>query len=340
MHSPATIACFGLAFVAVSLYALYQWLLPKPLPGIPYNIEATKSLFGDAPAMSREISIIKEFSKWLANQVEKQGSPVFQVFVRPFSKPWILVADSEEARDILMRRPEFDKPQFLIDGMQVLGDFNARYKTNNAFRDKRHLRQDLMTPSFLHNIIGPFIHYEGLKLVKLFEAKMDLVNGRPFSVRSDFYHAALDVMAHYAFGKNLTDSGIDPQLEIISKMELSEIPEGNIDDPVDLPEAAINPFFVAIHDLSVVVEETTLSWTPKLSFWWWRHQAWYRKIIIQKDQVVSQQVGKAIDNFNAGEVKTALEHILMRENAVAKKQGREPQFTSRSIADEVSLNLC
>ena len=68
--------CLALAFVAVGLYAFYQWLLPKPLPGIAYNPEATKSLFGDAPDMIREISVTGEFGMWMANQVEKMRSSV------------------------------------------------------------------------------------------------------------------------------------------------------------------------------------------------------------------------------------------------------------------------
>lgn len=36
------------------LYVLYQIILPKPIPGIPYNKHAAKSLFGDIPEIRRE----------------------------------------------------------------------------------------------------------------------------------------------------------------------------------------------------------------------------------------------------------------------------------------------
>lgn len=37
--------------IATWLYLCYRWALPRPLPGIPYNKEATKSIFGDMGPM-------------------------------------------------------------------------------------------------------------------------------------------------------------------------------------------------------------------------------------------------------------------------------------------------
>ena len=330
--------CLAVAFVVMGLYALYQWLLPKPLPGIAYNPEATKSLFGDAPDMIREITVTGEFSVWMAKQVEKMRSPVCQIFVRPFSKPWVLVADFRESQDILMRRTEFDKPTFLSDGMEALGDFHARYKTNGAFKARRQLKQDLMTPSFLNNFMGPFMHSKGLELVKLFETKMNLAKGRPFSVITDFDYVALDVMLNYAFGGNMVDSALGPQVNLVTQLDSSEIPDGHPDEPVTFPKAPISAFLEAVQDAPEVLEKTTISWTPRLSHWWWKQQSWYKKIFSQKSRCVPPQIMKALENYRAGEVKSALEHILRREQVTAEKQGREPQFDSQSMVDEVRSN--
>ncbi|KAJ4347463.1 hypothetical protein N0V85_009763, partial [Neurospora sp. IMI 360204] len=93
----------------IGLYSLYQWLLPKPIPGIAYNSQAAKSLLGDAPAMVKEVSATGEFRVWCAKQMKQMNSPLCQIFIRPFSKPWVLLADFREAKDILTRRKEFDK---------------------------------------------------------------------------------------------------------------------------------------------------------------------------------------------------------------------------------------
>ena len=249
-----------------------------------------------------------------------------------------MVADFRESQDILMRRTEFDKPTFLGDGLQALGDFHARYKTNSAFKARRQLKQDLMTPSFLNNFMGPFMHSKGLELVKLLETKMYLAKGKPFSVISDFDYAALDVMLNYAFGGNMVDSALGPQVNLITQLDSFEIPDGDPDEPVTFPKAPTSHFLEAVHDAPEVIEKTIIAWTPRLSHWWWKQQSWYKKIFSQKSQCVPPQITKALENYQAGEVKSALEHSLRQEQVTAEKQGREPQFDSHTMVDEVRSN--
>lgn len=328
----------ALAFLVIALHLLYQYLLPKPLSGIAYNAEATLSLRGDEPALARYLPANGEFSSWLGEQCLKLASPVCQVFIQPFKKPWILVADFHEAQDILMRRTEFEKPQFLIDGLQALGDFHARRKTSDdVFRARRQLRQDFMAPKFLNNYIGPFAHSKGLELVKLFEIKTILANGRPFRVREDFARAVLDVMLHHAFGKDYNESTLDPQLELLSKVVPSSISEGHIDEPVTFDEAPRSFLFQLVHETAEIMEKRTISATPQLSFWWWSRQTWYKKIVSERNRAMLGQLRKAADNLQSGNVKSGLDHMMMREHSASEKRGRQPRLITQSMADEVSL---
>lgn len=331
----ALAAPFVFTFVSAALYLLYKWLLPRPLPGIPYNAGAVKSLWGDQPALARYLSTGGEFSSWLGEQCLQMGSPVCQVFVQPFKLPWILVADFHEAQDILMRRTEFDKPQFLIDALQGLGDFHARYKMGDAFKARRQLRQDLMAPKFLNSYIGPFLHSKSLDLIKLFEVKTNLANGRPFSVREDFTRTVLDVMLHHTFGEDYNESALEPQLELLHHMTPSSMPEGRVDEPVRFAEAPRSFFIELLHETAEVLERTTVSPTPRLSFWWWSKQTWYKKIVSEKNRVLMEQLRKAADNLKAGTIRSALDHMMMREQGAAEKHGREPQLFSQGMADEV-----
>ena len=295
----------ALTLAAIALYTLHQWLLPNPLPGIAYNDKAAKSLFGDAPDMLRYISITGEFGVWCAEQVRKMNSPVCQVFVRPFSKPWIFLADFREARDILTMRKDFDKSTFVIDGMGCLGHFHAAFKTTKAFKANRQLLQDLMTPSYLNN--GPVMHAKGLEVVDLFEKKMRLANGRPFNVKGDFDWASLDVVVHFAFGRNIASTAIGPQLEFYSQLNPSQIQLGDPDEPVSLPEAPVDEFLVTVHEAPHVVEKTIVSWIPRLSLWWWKKMSWYKKIFSSKHRTVSEQISKAMSNYRAGEIRSGSE---------------------------------
>ncbi|KAG5762394.1 hypothetical protein H9Q72_009494 [Fusarium xylarioides] len=318
---------------------LYKWLLPKPLPGIPYNEAAIKNLFGDAPDMARVIKETGEFNGWMTKQVEKLKSPICQVFVRPFSKPWILLADFREAEDILMRRSEFDKPTFLSQGMLCLGDFSARFKTNQQFKTRRHLKHDLMTPTFLNTFVGPFVQEEGLALVRLLEIKSNLAKGRPFRLNTDYENVALDIVTRYEFGDSVSISALKPPLEHLKQLDPSSIPEGHIDEPVSFPEVELDPFFVAVGQAPHVLEKTTNSWTPTLSHWWWKHQGWYKKIFSQKTKLMQTQIRNAVENYHKGQVHSALEHVVMREAALAKKQDREPQFDADWLIDEAFGDL-
>ena len=120
-------------FLAISLYSLYMWLLPKPIPGIPYNRETGNRALGDAMDMLREVSVTSEFNLWCARQVDKLNSPICQVFVNPFSNPWALLADFAESQDIMLRRKDFDRSSFISGGMAPLGDFQSTLATDDSW---------------------------------------------------------------------------------------------------------------------------------------------------------------------------------------------------------------
>ncbi|KAI9149939.1 Cytochrome P470 monooxygenase [Paramyrothecium foliicola] len=119
-----------LVLIAAGFYSLYIWLLPKPIPGIPHNPYVTKRLLGDITDMVRTVTATKEVMRWLADQSQQLDALVCQVFVQPFSKSWVLLADYREARDMLLRRgKDFDRSTFTGELMAPAGHFHIRYKT-------------------------------------------------------------------------------------------------------------------------------------------------------------------------------------------------------------------
>jgi hypothetical protein len=325
----------ALLTIPFALYWLYQWLLPKPVPGIAYNPEATKSLLGDIPSMIKEVSVTGEFRVWCAKQVKRMNSPICQVFIRPFGKPWILLADYRESKDILMRRKEFDKSSFLSDGMACVGEFHGIYKTGDKFKSNRQLIQDLMTTTFLDGHVGPAVYNKGLELLRLFEMKMRLANGRPFSVKKDFEYASLDVMLEFAFGKNWEHTALGKEVEVIGGLSASDIELGGLDQPVTFPVPEVEGFLKSVYEVPEIVEKTINAIMPKLQTWWWSKQSWYKKIFDDKERAMKEQVAIGVKNFLAGHVETGVEHMLMREAARAEKEGRTPDFDSKVFRDEV-----
>lgn len=94
--SPATAALTGAIFLATHLF--YKWLLPKPIPGIPYNPNATKSIFGDVTPMLEHLKTSQEFQAWLVKQHQNLNSPIVQVFLNLFSKPVVMISDARESQ--------------------------------------------------------------------------------------------------------------------------------------------------------------------------------------------------------------------------------------------------
>ena len=62
--------------VLTTLYGLYRRAFPKLLPGIPYDVQAAKSLTGDVKTLRNDPDGL---AKWCSKHLSKLGSPVCQV---------------------------------------------------------------------------------------------------------------------------------------------------------------------------------------------------------------------------------------------------------------------
>ena len=156
------------AALAVGLFLLlmgYRWLLPNPIPGISYNHDAARNLFGDLPAWNDYTKKTGERLSWLPLQSKKLNSPIIQIFVNPFNKPWVIITDFRESQDILLRRTkEFDRSDLLGNLFKGVGpDHHISMKTTNPqFKVHRKLIQHLMTPAFLNQVCPANLSHCGI----------------------------------------------------------------------------------------------------------------------------------------------------------------------------------
>lgn len=151
--SPGTVA---ITFAVLALvYLTYRSALPRPLPGIPYDEKAAKSLFGNLPDIISHIKSTGTLFPWLAAQNARHNSPLFQFWQKPFAKPLIILTDFQEMQDILLRRTkEFDRSQIFIDVFRGgAPDHHIAMRTADPrFKGNKELIRDLMSPSFLHAV--------------------------------------------------------------------------------------------------------------------------------------------------------------------------------------------
>ncbi|KAK7985576.1 cytochrome P450 [Apiospora saccharicola] len=325
-------------FVVIgACYGLYLWLLPKPIPGIPFNPEAARSLLGDLPSMLEDVKATGEIYVWCCKQLSKMKSPIGQVFVTPFGRPWVLLADLSETKEILAhRRGEWDKSHYLSDGLASLDNFHGRFVTGPKFRANRQLTRELTSTRFFRDHAGPAAFRAGLELTRLLEAKAQLAQGRPFCAKQEMARALL---------RENWPMALTPQIELVQSMIKSEGDTPDIrlgpleDQPVLFPKARSGELTDAICETLNIVEMTFNAIMPKLQHWLWSKRAWYKRLSEIKRRCFREQVATALRNMQSGHVVTGAEHMLKQEEGLARKEGREPDFDRQNIRDEMFGNM-
>lgn len=149
--------------ISIVAYAFYIYLLPKPLPGIPYDKAATRSILGSLPSMeSFRKTHHSNLIPWFSHEASRHNSPICQFWLGPFAKPDIILNDAREAQDILVRRAkEFGRSERVADIMQnVSPEFHVALLTEDPrYKRNKALVKDLMSPSFLEHVRLSFFSF-------------------------------------------------------------------------------------------------------------------------------------------------------------------------------------
>jgi hypothetical protein len=336
---PQTLALFIVCGV-VSLVLCYRWALPKPIPDIPYNKEALKSIFGDASSMVEATKKTQEMFAWMMEQNVKQDSPIVQLFIRPCSKPWVVITDFREAQDIMVRRTkEFDRSKFFRD---VSGAISPKshfcMPTNSDFRQHRKWLQGTMGIGFLHDTASPHIYEAGLDLLQLWEQKARLAKGHPFTAADDLYRTAMDAVWAILFGADTDNSTTKAQLKLYSSIKSIDI-ENDLNSPVELPLAPYPAAVQSVLTLTESVETSIKSPVPILAHWVLRQTSKMKKAYKEKDKFIGDEINKAVkralNKDGDNNITCAIDDFVRREMLLAEKEKRKPETQGQGMSDEV-----
>ncbi|KAK9775611.1 putative Cytochrome P450 [Seiridium cardinale] len=241
--------------VLLVLYLAYRAILPKPLAGIPCNVEAPKKILGDVPEMMGYVMRTKRIFCWLTSLTARHDSPIVQVFIKPMALPWVVVTDPLESQDILLRRTkEFDRSGFfgeLIGG--ILPEQHIQFlSTDDRFKKNRNLINHLIAPTFITQVSAPEVYKSVCTLIKVWKLKCGMAEGP----------AILGAPRHHTF----------PTMWMIQFL----FPNG------DIPEV-----FGAVLTLANSVTDTQLSPAPVLTSWVLRKFPYMKKATAIKDNGTS-----------------------------------------------------
>ncbi|KAK7724444.1 hypothetical protein SLS63_008701 [Diaporthe eres] len=346
-HTTLGIIVVILTISIVCLAVLYRLALPKPFLGIPYNAPSARNILGDVPAMLKHISHEGgTFISYLTSTLERLDAPMVQVFIGPFRRPLLILADFREAQHIMTRRAdEFDRSTSSGDLVRGLApQHHIHLKTTPVWRAQRRLLQDLMTPSFLHHVAGPAIYKNAMALVDLWAAKEAVADGRAWAASGDIDHVSLDAVMAFTFGEKFgnSHSATAPALEAIRAMDSIDFgvlqafggPEGPAKFPVSEADEVINSTL----ELVDTVQDVQGSPFPDLSWKWVNMKPRIRRATKIKQQYITDELRDAIGRLDgSGEesVKSAVDYMVYREKALAEKEGRQPDYFSRIMLDEI-----
>lgn len=344
--------------IIIILYLVYLAALPKPIPGIPYRRDAARHIFGDIPAILRTTANSDlTHVQWIQQQLQELNSPIIQIFLGPFSRPVIVVADFRETQDVLMRRKEWDRSDVLGDLFWgLIPDHHSQYKTDNVWKARRRLLQDLMSPPFLHNVAAPALYDSALTLISLWDQKATIAGKRPFSASEDIYRVTLDAVHAFAFGGDFQHNATRPQSDILATLNaqgglelLGPNNTDNHDEPVQFPNAKCDDIVDATFALAEAVE--TVQGTPSMRLTWKLMQlnSRYRWATKTRDACILEELQRAVKHLgfqdrqdkkdasdSTSRIRSAVDHMIQREEKLANKDGRQPEYFSPTMITEVS----
>lgn len=339
----ATMITFGAVLLA--LYGLYRWLLPKPLTGIPYNPDSTKRLFGDIPSLVKEVSSTGDMAGWIHKQAERSRSPVSQIFLKPLGRPTLLVSDFREAQDVLLHRSkEFDRSGFTKELFYgVGGNHHITMRTGPEWKGRRRLLQDLMSPGFLNNVAAPSIYASSLNVLRLWELKANLAEGRPFPASKDISCAALDAVLAFALGGDFGENATRAQIQLLQGLPAEELrgKASSADDPVEFPTAPMGEAISGMLTLTGSVERVRSAASMKAKWWFIVREKAFQAAQKAKEDCLHEELDKAvrarIQHQQKGDawVRSAVDHMVEREAHISEKEGRRADYHSAAMVAEV-----
>ncbi|TQN69575.1 Cytochrome P450 monooxygenase TRI13 [Colletotrichum shisoi] len=325
------------------LYYIYLKGFPKPFAGIPYNQSAAYKFMGDLSEIQHARTHGEGFTAWMRDLASRHNSPLVQVFLGPFSAPALVLFDYRESYDIVARRTkEFDRCKRDADTMAtVLPEHHiSMISADPRFKGNKELVKDLMTPWFLNETYAPEIHRNAISLVELWSLKAKWALDHPFDAHRDLQNAALDIIMAAALGQADGSSVLWQHIIQEAGHRPVTVPS-NPSEPVIFRNLGLPPEYQATVDITHFMGRVFNSPFPTQQAWLLKKITKVGDVFAAKDQFIKSQIQKAVSRLDGnrsakGKVaKSALDYMVLREVAAAKKAGRKPMLDSKRTEDEL-----
>ncbi|KAK7948805.1 cytochrome P450 [Apiospora aurea] len=289
----------------VLVFTARRRLYPKPFPGIPYNKVSANRIAGDLPELIPVIKATNEYS-----------TSMFAISTQRLRLP--LAQDPREIEDILVRRGrEFDRAPMSIKTLKNFFPYSFMGKYNTPeVKEQKRIWADAFGADFLRKVAAPSIY----------NATLDLADGRPFEVVEDLHNATLDAIWVALVGEEAGITRHEIKKFLQSQRDASD---GGRRDPGPPPRGYL--LRREVDYVSEMIAKNSSSGIPvlaqKLAAYLPRHRQFRRTV----DTEIGLVMRKAVDRFQrlelgrleAGENDTCMMDLVLRRKVLeAKKLGR------------------
>ncbi|KAL9090391.1 MAG: hypothetical protein Q9159_002018 [Coniocarpon cinnabarinum] len=331
----------------------YWYMLPKPLPGIPYDPESARRIMGDIPKLIKHAKAIQEASDFFALRCLELNSPIVQLFVNGIklrnNVNVLVVSDLREIENILTHRTkEFDRADMSNDGFStVINEATIAMPSHDRFKAQRKLWAGTMTPEFLSKIAPRYLYDSGMNLVHLWQRKEELAQGCPFDAAEDLRFEGFDAIWAFEVGREL--GTIKAQLQHLQSTQDADVTvPTTTEKPVVFPKGEAPELYQAIAMIIKVMESLAYSIAPQISFWVQTHMPGFRRRIRAKEEHMDGLIADARAEFenkqspHADETvaTSAMDQVLRRlHNSKIGTLNSNTKEPDRHLKDELFLML-
>lgn len=275
-------------------------------------------------------------------------APVFQLFMRPFGKPWVIMTDFREAFDVCAtRKDEFDRSAFTGEVFgPIVPESHIAFPTNDRWREHRQLMRDVMSNAFLDSVIAPGIHKYVNQLVSLWRSKAKLANGQAFDAERDVARTLVDFITSAAFGYDV--KALQSHQASLPK-SATYAANRDMKKPMTFQAGKETEACASLTKLAEGVAMAVRSPFPKIVFpLALKFVPSYYKAKKYTDDMISAQANEAWKRFaiekastpnekqeKEPRVRSAIELLVQRESQMARKENRERKFDLPIVRDEL-----
>lgn len=243
------------------------------------------------------------------------------------------------------RTKEFDRSKLFGELFRAyLPHSQISMPTDKQWRFNRGLVSETMSPKFLENVAAPRSFEAANDLIRLWREKTRLAAGFTFDVQDDINMAVADVIWAATFGSDL--EACKTQAAYLSGIAHIPLP-ANDARCVEMPKAKAPEAYMALVTLfnssQIALQNPFGYYAHRFAILTYPSLRHAMKV---KDGLVGERIQNSYKKFaegsgsKTGSVRAAVDLVVEREVAAARKEKREPLKANRKyMHDELSLFL-